>query len=475
MGAEYNGYVYKSGNVKRCLTEKQCLARDGHYAYVDDSGAERRCISRDDCAARSGHVHGKKCLTEEQCTSSGLTVDADARTCDKKEARCDYLYGSKCVTRDECVFGELGLVYESGAEKLCLTGIFACADKGGYVSAADESMCLTRDQCADGGNTPDGERHICEGGTVCLNYVRLDGSCLTEEACKGLSDGYVYISGRVKRCMTREECTADGRYYVDEAERMCVSEATCKTSKYVLSEKSECVDADGCGATGEYEISEADRSCVRKNVCTGYLLANGTCATVEECGNTYSGYTLEESGSRRCLTREECRQKDYYFDEAGRKCVSEDECQGYLFLAYGKEECVDAETCVSERSGLLFDGEPNKLCLTRDQCAKINMFVYNDYCVSSSSCGELGYAANFTIHACEAATEVACASDKYVLAGKQCVDASTCISIDGRLTYTYDDGTERLCLTSASKCAEREGYVFNRECLTESQCRGKTM
>ena len=87
----------------------------------------------------------------------------------------------------------------------------------------------------------------------------------------------------------------------------------------------------------------------------------------------------------------------------------------------------------------------------------------------------MGYAANLTIHACEAATKVACAPDKYVLAGNQCVSAGTCTSVDGRLTYADDDGTERLCLASASKCAEREGYVLNRECLTESQCKGKTM
>lgn len=230
--------------------------------------------------------------------------------------------------------------------------------------------------------------------------MNIDGSCLTEADCKSKSDGYVYKSGKIKRCMTRLECTMYAKYYVNENERTCVSEDACKETNYIFSEEGECVDASGCVAKGEYETDDMNRRCVKKRACKDYQLTSGDCVTADACETEHSGYIFEEGDSRLCLTKKECNKRGYYFDEAEKTCAPESKCQKYLFFAYGENECLDADRCAVQRSGFTLDGSV-QLCLTRDQCTTMNMISLGDRCVSSVYCEEQGYTVNATTHNCD--------------------------------------------------------------------------
>ena len=59
--------MFKDGDVRKCLSEEQCLAKDGFHVERNSHS----CVSEQLCSEQTYVTADGSCLTEEQCLQQG--------------------------------------------------------------------------------------------------------------------------------------------------------------------------------------------------------------------------------------------------------------------------------------------------------------------------------------------------------------------------------------------------------------------
>lgn len=476
---------------------------------------------------------GTKCQTEEFYYSSTDTCN-DAATCRGIDSGVtmpdnNTIYPS-CTTQTFCQNHPDKVVYISGGDKTCV--LFSEVDNatelyvvgtGEWVNATDgcptnhtylrpsTNYCYSEENCetqsiilkkADNGNAT-----FCLTEDECKSEVDFrwnpnNSTCMFKDDClKTIINGtetcytncpteYPYFSSTGNNCYNESHCTADSKYFLEVtvgnvSGKICVNEAECKTTvdletgESIVNETSWHLENSTCIPTTDctVDLNATSRTC-RSN-CTNddtfdYIGKDDMCYSSTTCGSVRSGYFVNNSGTKQCLTADECKNETgvYYLADSP-DCILEANC---TFFAYGENgTCYNA--CPSEKN---YTSISESKCYSEQNCTddgRYPVMITNTskYCFKEGECknqttssGDDETFFNVDSDICE--LKINCTHMDYPLT--QRISRDNCSE-----EAPYFHKTDRLCY-NLTDCVGLPlfalNYGENSYCANETDCKNET-
>lgn len=317
MLKQQRSYLYEASGI--CTAGVLC-ERTGLFFYeTDDNGRTRRyCVSA--CPAGTflqsdGHTCAKGCAsgvfeavsvrnaTQNVCLADVSTctyILEQALTIDSTSVRYTQCY-------DACPRGKF--LQEDG--KTCGN---TCAS-GFYVTGKEQNTCL--EDCPAQYSMQYMSGTLIRCVETCPPGIRLvgDNTCAVSEC----ADNEFYDLGSAS-CMTKQKCTADGKYvYVSDGEHWCLTASEC-------AEKGTKAFAT-IGACYDVNVSESD------------FVDEGNVYQCREAGM----YNIFMKQRTLCISKEKCMTNGLYIYEAERVCTTDSHCHLNRLFTYEVDESDNAQ------------------------------------------------------------------------------------------------------------------------------------